>query len=130
MFEHPNVLTQIARDDDGSYWLGSQKGLWRVPPGEVPAPVPLGGPGIVRALSARLRTGDGALWGPVAGAGLGYLRSDWRAVAQFSRAGGGLEGDFYRALAPALGGGVWLGGYNGVVEHIDAAGEISGFGDD
>lgn len=130
MFEHPNVLTQIARDDDGAYWLGSQKGLWRVPPGEVPVPVPLGGPGIVKTISALLRTDDGALWVPVAGAGLGYLRSDWRSVAQFSRAGGVLEGDFYRALAPARGGGVWLGGYNGVVEHIDAEGEISGFGDD
>src|SRR5690606_8907354 len=73
---------------------------------------------------------DGALWVPVVGAGLGYLRSDWRDVAQFSRSGGVLEGDFYRALAPAHGGGVWLGAYNGVVEHIDAAGEIAAFGDD
>ncbi len=130
MFEHPNALVKVARDDDGSYWLGSQKGLWRVPPGEVPVPVPLGGPGIVKTISTLLRTRDGALWVPVAGAGLGYLRSDWRAVAQFSRAGGVLEGDFYRALAAARGGGVWLGGYNGVVEYIDAAGEISSFGDD
>src|SRR5690606_41622155 len=29
MFEHHNVLTQIARDDDGAYRLGSQKSLWR-----------------------------------------------------------------------------------------------------
>ncbi|GAA3933300.1 hybrid sensor histidine kinase/response regulator [Luteimonas lutimaris] len=130
MFEHPNVLTQIARDDDGAYWLGSQKGLWRVPPGGIPVPVPLGGPGIVKTVTALLRTDDGALWVPVAGAGLGYLRSDWRSIAQFSRAGGVLQGDFYRAIAPAFGGGVWLGGYNGVIEHIDAEGEVTGFGDD
>src|SRR3546814_6809667 len=79
-------------------------------------------------MTALLRTDDGALWVPVAGAGLGYLRSDWRDVAQFSRSGGVLEGDFYRALAPANGGGVWLGAYNGVIEHIDAAGEIAAFG--
>src|SRR3546814_19593220 len=81
-------------------------------------------------MTALLRTDDGALWVPVAGAGLGYLRSDWRDVAQFSRSGGVLEGDFYRALAPANGGGVWLGAYNGVIEHIDAAGEIAAFGDE
>ncbi|MGN7726069.1 ATP-binding protein [Luteimonas sp. 22616] len=130
MFERPNALIQIARDDDGAYWLGSQRGLWRVLPGQVPVPVPLGGPGIVKTISALLRTDDGALWVPIAGAGLGYLRSDWRSVAQFSRAGGVLEGEFYRAVAPAHGGGVWLGAYNGLVEHIDAEGEISGFGDD
>src|SRR3546814_8553629 len=81
-------------------------------------------------MTALLRTDDGALWVPVAGAGLGYLRSDWRDVAQFSRSGGVLEGDFYRALAPANGGGVWLDAYNGVIEHIDAAGEIAAFGDE
>src|SRR3546814_1809347 len=97
-------------------------------PGQIPVPVPLGGPGIVKPMTALLRTDDGALWVPVAGAGLGYLRSDWRDVAQFSRSGGVLEGDFYRALAPANGGGVWLGAYNGVIEHIDAAGEIAEIG--
>lgn len=130
MFERPNALLQIARDDDGAYWLGSQRGLWRVQPGQIPVPVPLGGPGIIKPMSALLRTDDGALWVPVPGAGLGYLRSDWRDVAQFSRSGGVLQGDLYRALAPAHGGGVWLGAYNGVIEHIDAAGEISAFGDD
>src|SRR3546814_4960770 len=75
-----------------SYWLGSQRGLWRVQPGQIPVPVPLGGPGIVKPMTALLRTDDGALWVPVAGAGLGYLRSDWRDVAQFSRRGGVLEG--------------------------------------
>src|SRR3546814_8998046 len=78
MFERPNALLQIARDDDGAYWLGSQRGLWRVQPGQIPVPVPLGGPGIVKPMTALLRTDDGALWVPVAGAGLGYLRSDWR----------------------------------------------------
>src|SRR3546814_10264425 len=34
MFGRPNALLQIARDDDGAYWLGSQRGLWRVQPGQ------------------------------------------------------------------------------------------------
>src|SRR3546814_8788604 len=84
MFERPNALLQIARDDDGAYWLGSQRGLCRVQPDEIPVPVPLGGPGIVKPMSALLRTDDGALWVPVAGAGLGDLRSDWRAEEQTS----------------------------------------------
>jgi ligand-binding sensor domain-containing protein len=121
MFERPNALLKVARDDGGAYWLGSQRGLWRVLPGQVPAPVPLGGPGIVRPIPAMLRHDDGALWVPVAGAGLGYLRSDWRRIAQFSRNPDGLQGDMYRALAPARDGGVWLGGYNGAVEHLDSS---------
>ena len=130
MFERPNALIKVARDDDGAYWLGSQRGLWRVLPGQVPVPVPLGGPGIAKPISAMLRQDDGALWVPVAGAGLGYLRSDWRRIAQFSRSPEGLQGDLYRALAPARDGGVWLGGYNGAVERLDAAGTIEQLGDD
>src|SRR3546814_12494362 len=61
MFERPNALLQIARDDDGAYWLGSQRGLWRAQPGQIPVPVPLGGPGIVKPMTALLRTADGAL---------------------------------------------------------------------
>src|SRR3546814_6825767 len=59
------ALLQIARDDDGAYWLGSQRGLWRVQPGQIPVPVPLGGPGIVKPMTTLLRTDDGALWVPV-----------------------------------------------------------------
>ncbi len=130
MFERPNTLMKIARDDDGAYWLGSQRGLWRVAPGKVPVPVPLGGPGIVKSISAMLRQADGALWVPVFGAGLGYLRSDWRRIAQFVRSPGGLEGDMYRALTPARDGGVWLGAYNGAVERLDGSGAIERLSDD
>ncbi len=130
MFERPNALLKIARDENGAYWLGSQRGLWRVAPGHVPVPVPLGGPGIVKPISAMLHQPDGALWMPVFGAGLGYLRSDWRRIAQFTRSPGGLEGDMYRALAPAHDGGVWLGGYNGAVERLDGKGAIERLSDD
>lgn len=123
MFERPNALVKVARDREGAYWLGSQRGLWRVLPGQVPAPVALG-TDIPKPISAMLQQPDGALWVPVAGKGLGYLRSDWRRIAQFSRAPGGLEGDLYRALAPARRGGVWLGGYNGAVEHLGSGGRI------
>src|SRR3546814_14298261 len=67
MFERPNALLQIARDDDGAYWLGSQRGLWRVQPGQIPVPVPLGGPGIVKPMTAPLPHDDGPAGVPVAG---------------------------------------------------------------
>lgn len=124
MFERPNALLKIARDRDGAYWLGSQRGLWRVLPGEAPAPVPLGGPGIVRPISAMLQQPDGALWVPVAGAGLGYLRSDWRRIARFAQSPQGLEGILYPAMTPARAGGVWLGSYDGAVERLDGSGAI------
>lgn len=128
MFERPNALVKIARDREGAYWLGSQRGLWRVLPGQAPAPVALGND-LPKPITAMLQQSDGALWVPVAGKGLGYLRSDWRRIAQFARAPGGLDGDLYRALAPARGGGVWLGGYNGAVEHLDSKGAIERLSD-
>ncbi|MCI4568705.1 two-component regulator propeller domain-containing protein [Lysobacter sp. CFH 32150] len=129
MFERPNALTSIARDHDGKLWLGSQRGLWRAQANGVPVPVPLGGPGIAKGVQALLLQDDGALWVPVPGAGLGYLRSDWRRVAQFTRSPEGLSDELYRAIAPARDSGVWLGGLNGAVERLDATGAIERLGD-
>ena len=36
----------------------------------------------------------------------------------------------YRAVGPARDGGAWLGGMNGMVEHLDAEGEIRPLDDD
>ncbi|MCA1714868.1 MAG: hybrid sensor histidine kinase/response regulator, partial [Gammaproteobacteria bacterium] len=124
MFERPNAMMAIARDSDASYWIASQRGLWRMRGREAPAPVELGGPGIVKAIQTMLLQPDGALWVPVAGAGLGYLRSDWRRVAQYAQSPTGLAGDMYRGLAPARRGGLWLGGYNGAIERLDVAGHL------
>ena len=129
MFARPNALTSLARDRDGALWLGSQRGLWRAPPGVAPVPVATGGPGIAKPVQALLLQDDGALWTPVAGAGLGFLRSDWRRVAQFVRGPQGLSAQLYPAIAPARGGGVWLGGVDGTVERIDADGAIARLGE-
>ena len=124
MFERPNAMTAIAHDIDGSYWIASQGGLWRTHGDEPPTPVELGGPGIVKPIQTMLLQSDGALWVPVAGAGLGYLRSDWRRIAQYAQSPTGLAGELYRGLAPARRGGLWLGGYNGAIERLDARGNI------
>lgn len=123
MFERPNAMKQIARDGDG-YWITSQRGLWRQQGDAVPVPVELGGPGIPHSIESLVRQPDGALWVPVYGAGIGYLRSDWRRLAQYTQGAGGLSGSVYRAMAPASDGGVWLGGFNGIIEHLTPGGRI------
>lgn len=123
MFERPNAMKAIAREGSG-YWITSQRGLWRLQGNGPPVPVELGGPGIPHSIESLVRQPDGALWVPVYGAGIGYLRSDWRRLAQYAQGTGGLSGSVYRAMAPASDGGVWLGGFNGIIERLAPDGHI------
>jgi signal transduction histidine kinase/CheY-like chemotaxis protein len=123
MFERPNAMLALARDRDG-WWLGSQRGLWRIGPDGVPAPVPTP-TGMSKAVTVVLLQADGALWAPVHGVGLGYLRPDWRAIARFVRdERRGLSGGLYQAVAPARAGGFWLGNDAGAIERIDGEGRV------
>ena len=130
MFHRPNAMVAIATDRDGNHWIGSQRGLWRQRGDAPPTPVPLGGPDIPRAISTLAIERGGGLWVPVTGLGLGYLRSDWRQLADFNGAPDGLNGAMYRALGRAADGGVWLAGLGGVIEHMDADGGIAMFDQD
>ncbi|HET8818191.1 MAG TPA: ATP-binding protein, partial [Xanthomonadaceae bacterium] len=122
-FRHPNALVSLARDRDG-WWVGSQRRLWRIrDDSDTPVPLPLGSD-IGRPVRALLLQDDGALWTPVAGVGLGYLRSDWRRLAQLDR-GQGLAGDLYQGIVPAAEGGFWIVGRPGVLQRIDAQGRVA-----
>ena len=66
----------------------------------------------------------------MAGVGLGYLRPDWRQLAQYAGETDGLQGAMYRALAPARDGRFWLGGFNGMVERLATDGGIGRLDDD
>jgi ligand-binding sensor domain-containing protein/signal transduction histidine kinase/ActR/RegA family two-component response regulator len=123
MFERPNAMKIIAREGDG-YWITSQRGLWRQQGDAPPVPVELDGAAASHAIQSLVRQADGALWVPMYGTGIGYLRSDWRRLAQYTQGAGGLSGNQYRAMAPARDGGVWLGGFNGVIEHLTPDGRI------
>ena len=125
MFESPNAAVSLARDDDGALWIGSQRRLWRVPANGAPRPVETGAPVQDRGIMQILRQDDGAVWVPLPGVGLGYLRSDWRQVAQFDTRDG-LRPTLYTALAPAHDGGIWLGSAAGV-QWLSAAGEVEAF---
>ena len=125
MFEWPNVVFSVVPDhggDHGGYWLASRRNLWRVMPGAVPHPLPIGEHGPVRPMYQMLRQANGAMWFPVSGAGLGYLRPDWRRIAEFSREQGKLGSDLVRGVATSAQGGVWLAGHRGEVERLDAEG--------
>ena len=129
MFERPNAMKAIVRDGDGD-WIASQRGLWRQQGSAPPVPVDLGGPDIPHSIESLVRQPNGALWVPVYGAGIGYLRSDWRRLAQYTQGAGGLSGGVYPAVAPARNGGVWLGGYQGIVERLAPDGRIERLGAD
>lgn len=130
MFHRPNAVMAIVSDAGGDHWIASQRGLWRQRVGQPPVPVQTGGPDIPRTILALQREGESALWVPVAGRGLGYLRSDWRHLAQLQGAADGLRGAMYRAVGAARDGGAWLGGMNGVVEHLRADGEVRALDED
>jgi signal transduction histidine kinase/ActR/RegA family two-component response regulator len=124
MFEPPDALLGVARDGDGELWIGSARGLWRARSDGAPLPVALGGPGIARPLRA-LPHADGGVWAPVPGVGLGYLRGDWRALAQIIQGPPhGLTDGFHAAVTPARRGGAWFGGRDGALERVDASGTI------
>ena len=125
MFQRPNAMQSIVRDGEGEHWIGSQRGLWHQKGDAAPEPVALGGPEIPRAIGTLLQEQGHALWLPVFGRGLGYLRSDWRQLAVFQGEADGLLGAMYRALAPSADGGQWLGGLGGKIEHMDAAGAVA-----
>lgn len=125
MFERPNALLTIVTGARGDHWIGSQRGLWHQEGTAPPTPVAPGGPAVPRMVSALLQERGGALWVPVFGRGLGFLRSNWRQLAELRGQEDGLGDALYRALGRASGGGVWMAGMGGSIEHMDAANRIA-----
>jgi signal transduction histidine kinase/CheY-like chemotaxis protein len=124
MFAHPNGVFAVDTEPDGRLWLAARRDLWRVLPGQVPHPVPIGTHGPPLPMLQVLREPDGGLWLPVSGAGLGYLRPDWQRMSQHARSEGGLDAELYPAVAPARSGGVWLAGSRGEVERLAPDGSV------
>lgn len=133
MFERPNAATSLAIGVHGSLWVGSQRQVWRVASDDaIPDPIstePAYQPGTVQAI---LRQPDGGLWAALPGLGLGYLRSDWRAIAQLRKRadGTGLLGSSYRVVTPARAGGMWMAAVDGYIERVDASGVVERIGED
>lgn len=125
MFARPNALMQIAGEAPGGdptarggQWLVSQRGLWRIGADGVPGPVRINGVETAKSMQSLLLRADGSLFVPVPGRGLGYLRPDWQAIANFSKASHGLAAEVYRGLAESRDGGLLISGQPGGVERI------------
>ncbi|QCW25319.1 hypothetical protein FE772_06235 [Lysobacter enzymogenes] len=101
MFAQLNAVLSLAPDRDGSFWIGTQRSIWRATPQTVPAPMALGPARPARPVQQILGQDDGSFWFPLAGVGVGYLRPDWRRIAQYSRERGTLSSELYTALAPS-----------------------------
>ncbi len=117
-----NAVFTVAPDADGHHWIGGMGRLWRLAPGNVPTPVSISARGSAHPIYQVLQQGDGAVWIPVQGVGLGYLRPDWRGLAQFTRVESGRADSLYRNIVSAEQGGVWLLGNDGELGRLDREG--------
>ena len=125
LFGSGNAAFSVKGDGEGGYWLATQQGLWNVPAQGEPYPAPIGNKGPTRVLQQLLRQDDGALWVPVPGVGLGFLRPDWRRMASLAGPGSGLSGQLYRDVVPARDGGMWLLARGGQLEHLAPDGTVA-----
>ena len=127
MFARPNAVIAMVYSDDGRYWMGGQRGLWRTQGEGAPAPVTLDGQGnaaTTRVLQSLLREPEGGMWVPIPSRGAGYLQSDWRRIAALTTAEG-LGGGLHRGIARASNGGIWLTSSQGIIKRVDTVtGEI------
>ncbi len=128
-FRRPNAAVAMARDADGTMWIGSQRGLWWVRTEQsVPQSLTLMANATPHHVGALHLQADGGLWVSVPGGGMGYLRSDWRSIAEFGQNQPGerqIGATSYRALARARAGGVWAAGADGHIERLDAQGVVA-----
>lgn len=123
MFARPNAALSIASDPHDHLWIGTQRSIWQVAPGEVPVPAGVALHGPTRLVQQIHAQDNGALWMPVAGRGLGLLRPDWRTAVQLSRETG-LTSSLYLGTVPSADGGVWMIGERGELDFLDARGQL------
>ena len=124
MFGNLNAVLTLVPDRGGNFWLGTQRSIWRAAPNMVPLPMALGPARPARPVLQIVGQDDGSFWFPLAGVGVGYLRSDWRRIAQYSRERGSLSSELYTAVTPSSRGGFWLIGARGEIERLGLDGVV------
>ncbi len=120
MFGSGNEFWGAVAAQDGEFWLGSGRGLWRTRGERPPVPAFSGeGPLSRRNVVGLLGAADGGLWVPMHGTGLGYLPADWKRSAVLKPAAP--AGDaIYCNLAPATrSGGLWQVDTDGRLLRVD-----------
>lgn len=126
-FQRPNAALRIVQDRGGELWIGTQKRLWHVVPGHAPVAIDPEGRPIERLVNGVVVGPNGEVWAGLPQAGLGYLRPDWRSIAELRYGAGPLDlaGMMYRGIGLAADGTAWLAGDDGDIERVDADGRLA-----
>lgn len=126
-FARPDIAIKIESDAPGHLWVSTQRGLRRIV-ANAWRDVWIEGAQPGKPVRAMFMQSDHALWFSAPGRGVAYLRPDWSEITHWKQLPGdtrGLSSADYRALAPARGNGWWLAGTGGVLERVDADGNIA-----
>ncbi len=125
-FKRPNAALRIVQDRGGELWIGSQKRLWHVVPGQAPLPVDPEDRPIERIVNGIVVGPNHEVWAAAPQAGLGYLRPDWRNITELRYGGGSLDlaGMMYRAIGLGSDGSAWLAGDDGDLERVTRDGRL------
>lgn len=126
LFQRPNAALRIVPDRGGELWIGSQKHLWHVAPGQSPVAIDPEGRPIERIVNGIVVGPNGEVWAGAPQAGLGYLRPDWRNITELRYGSGALDlaGMMYRAIGLGGDGSTWLAGDDGDIERVTADGRL------
>lgn len=126
MFKRPNAALRIVQDRDGELWIGSQKRLWHMVPGQAPTPIDPEGRPFELVVNGVVVGPNGEVWAGAPQAGLGYLRPDWRNITELRYGSGPLDlaGMMYRAIGLAGDGSAWLAGDDGDIERVTGDGRL------
>ncbi|MBW8823836.1 MAG: response regulator, partial [Xanthomonadales bacterium] len=125
-FKRPNSALRIVPDRDGELWIGSQKRLWHVVPGQAPATIDPEGRPLELVVNGVVVGPNGEVWAGAPQTGLGYLRPDWRSITELRYGSGALDlaGMMYRAIGLAGDGSAWLAGDDGHIERVTRDGRL------
>ncbi|PNS07440.1 hybrid sensor histidine kinase/response regulator [Solilutibacter silvestris] len=125
-FQRPNAALRIVPDRGGELWIGSQKRLWHVVPGQAPMPIDPEGRPIELVVNGVVVGPNGEVWAGAPQTGLGYLRPDWRSIAELRYGAGALDlaGMMYRGIGLGGDGSAWLAGDDGDIERVTRDGRL------
>ncbi len=128
-FKRPNAALKIVPDRNGELWIGSQKRLWHVVPGQAPTTLDPDGRPFELVVNGLVVGPNGEVWAGAPQAGLGYLRPDWRNIAELRYGSGPLDlaGMMYRGIGLDADGSAWLAGDDGDIEHVTRDGRLERF---
>ncbi|MBS0227053.1 MAG: response regulator, partial [Proteobacteria bacterium] len=126
LFQRPNAALRIVPDRGGELWIGSQKRLWHIVPGQRPVAIDPEGRPIERIVNGIVVGPNGEVWAGAPQAGLGYLRPDWRNISELRYGSGPLDlaGMMYRAIGLGSDGTTWLAGDDGDIERMTRDGRL------